>query len=550
MEIDLGDSGSYLSSSKDGALFVPLGRRRAGKVTQRDEAFVQRRSATPPRNIWGTLGPWGEDRDQPLQGTLRCSRSGSDYSLADFSGEATLQEIRNVREARAEHLNQADDGAVRERYISLEGVWPARPEQSFTLETLPHARLTVFVRPDEGALVFYQRMEGRTGSGRLKDPRDTDVEYLLPEPTDERNECGERDRLHYRIPLYAETAMELEGEGTDSRLRAVRNREYKLVIKVLVFRRQNSTSHDVIRRAARRLGLSRHNLLRYDPDAACFDEVAADGVDVDARTLLLLHGTFSSTEGTFGALLDKDGDDGGFLSRLLADGSFEQILAFDHDTIFVSPEENVRRFDALLDERRLAKPVRAVGFSRGALVLKQMAISGETAVIEHGVTVAGANHVGYFAALRSLRWLLTALRYMTAAGPALKILSTLAQHSDNALDKLEGLRAMDRGSDINRRILESDPLETTIIPVTGQFDVGLVEGRLRRITRRALNATISLLLSTRRHDWVVARDQQARPEPLTLPPGAEAIAVESRHTRIIGQKLANDRLAEALLWSE
>lgn len=550
MEIDLSNPDNFLRSEKDGARFVPLGRKRASKITQSDINFILQRTRSPGNNIWATLGPWDE-RESPFTGRILCSRAGERYSTANYAGEATVQEVTNVREAREDFLNRDPDSNVIERYISLEDVTPKKRPKTFTLEDLSHARLTVFVRPDEGALVFYQRMERYGGQRRIKDPRHTDVEYLVPEATDIHNECGQRDRLHYRLPLYPEVSFDLQSSGADAKLKADAEPDYKIVIKVLVFRRQNSTSRQVIQRAARRLGLSRHNLLKYRPESAVFEEVEGDGITGEDRTLLLLHGTFSSTEGTYGNLLERRREDKEvFLTQLIRQGYFDQILAFDHDTIFVPPAENVRRFDETLADHPLVLPVRAMGFSRGALVLKQIAISGQAAQIEHGVTIAGANHVGYFSALRGFNWFLTALRYMNPAGAGLKVLSAIAQHSGSAIDCLEGLRAMDQRSSINQGILGHSRLPTTLIPITGNFDISLVKGPFRRMTRRTLNAAISLLLTTREHDWVVACEEQGRIEPLTPVEGFDPIGIDSRHTHMIGNKLSDEDLRRALLWRQ
>jgi hypothetical protein len=542
MEIVLGDDGSYLRSERDGARFLPLGLAPRRRFTRADVAFIQRRSKSRGNNIWATLGPW-DDRELPFTGRLLCSTQGSQRSVPEYAGQATMDEIANVREAREAFLNRDPETAVIERYISFEDIQLNRPLSTFTLDALPQARLTVFVGSDEGALVFLQRMPRGSGRGKRKlaDADDTDVEYLLPEATDDDHDCSSRDRLNYRIPLYPEAEFELAGDG--STLQAVAAPDCKVVLKVLVFKRRNSSSYDVIQRAATRLGLSRHNLLRYRPEASRFEDVEGDRIEPGARTLLLLHGTFSSTEGTFGDLYNKPDP---FLAKLIAGGHFEQILALDHDTLFVPPAENVSRFDEIMAGYELHKPVRAIGFSRGALLLKQMAISSQTVEIEHGVTVAGANHVGYFSALRGLNWLLTALRYMTPPGAGLRMLSVIAQHSDKALDRLEGLRAMDRTSEINRSILTHPTLSTTLIPIRGAFHPDLVEGRWKRITRRTLNAAISVLLTTRSHDWVVATAEQARIEPLTGV--GQMPEIRSRHTRMIGQKLPDADLKSALLW--
>ncbi|MCG5498514.1 hypothetical protein LRB11_13425 [Ectothiorhodospira haloalkaliphila] len=467
--------------------------------------------------------------------------------MSEYAGQATLDEIAQVRQGREAFFNRDPDSAVLERYISLEDTQLTAQLRQFTFGEMPYGRLTVFVQSDEGALVYLQRMPRGTGRGKrkLQDADDSHVEYLLPEPTDDDNDCGERDRLNYRVPLYPEPEFELTDEG--DALRGLPSSDYKMVIKVLVFKRRNSSSHEVIKRAAARLGLSRHNLLRYLPESSGFVDVGFNRIEPGAKTLLLLHGTFSSTAGTFGDLYEK----ADFLSSLMAAGHFEQILALDHDTIFVSPEENVSRFDEILCDQQLQKPVRAIGFSRGALVLKQMTMSSHTVNIEHGVTVAGANHVGYFSALRGLKWLLTAMRHLSPPGPTRTFLSTLAQHSDKALDRLEGLRAMDGGSEINQRILQyEDPnSSTTLIPITGAFHPELVTPGWRRITRRSLNAAICVLLATRQHDWVVAVQEQGRAEPLRpmRPPDGLDQPIRGLHTRMVGDQLDNAYLKKALL---
>lgn len=318
MQISLNENNSFMSAANSGARFVPLGRSDQGIVSDADADFIQRRQTTRGPDIWATLGPWKDSGALALRGTLLFSAEGSRHSIAEYSGQATMQEIVNVREAREDGFNEEIETAVVERYISLE---ETKLAPRVTGERF--ARLTVFVRPDEGALVFLQRMSQGSGRGkkRLAKPEETDIEYLLPEATDCNNSCHQRDRLNYRVPLYPAADLDLVAANAKSpRVKPVRDSGRKQVIKVLVFKRRNSTSHDVIRRALQRIGGARHSLLRYRSDSSCFEEIGAERLDRGARTLLLLHGTFSSTVGTFGRVYSKPDN---LFSTLLSHGKFE-----------------------------------------------------------------------------------------------------------------------------------------------------------------------------------------------------------------------------------
>ena len=90
-----------------------------------------------------------------------------------------------------------------------------------------------------------------------------------------------------------------------------------------------------------------------------------------AKVLLLVHGTFSSTIGSFGALA---GHDTGlaFLEGALA--NYDLILGFDHRTLSVTPTENAIDIITRLDQLGFTEPptVDAIAFSRGGLVLRSL----------------------------------------------------------------------------------------------------------------------------------------------------------------------------------
>ena len=98
-------------------------------------------------------------------------------------------------------------------------------------------------------------------------------------------------------------------------------------------------------------GLSLRHLDRIDPGAG--------------RALLFLHGTFSDTAGSFGALLQP-----ALLSEL--EGRYGgRIFGFEHFTVSRSLEENVGALLAALPERETVFDV--VSYSRGGLVLRMLA---------------------------------------------------------------------------------------------------------------------------------------------------------------------------------
>ncbi len=98
-------------------------------------------------------------------------------------------------------------------------------------------------------------------------------------------------------------------------------------------------------------GLSLRHFDRPDPGAG--------------RALLFLHGTFSDTAGSFGALLQP-----ALLSEL--EGRYDgRLFGFEHFTVSRSIEENVRALLEALPERETVFDV--VSYSRGGLVLRMLA---------------------------------------------------------------------------------------------------------------------------------------------------------------------------------
>lgn len=87
------------------------------------------------------------------------------------------------------------------------------------------------------------------------------------------------------------------------------------------------------------------------------------------KVLLLVHGTFSSTRGSFADLLTHD-EGRNFLAQ--AHARYDLVLGFEHPTLSAPTTENARILADELEQMQLPKgaTIDAVAFSRGGLVLR------------------------------------------------------------------------------------------------------------------------------------------------------------------------------------
>lgn len=156
------------------------------------------------------------------------------------------------------------------------------------------------------------------------------------------------------------------------------------------------------------------------------DSIGAVGLPTDypARVLLLVHGTFSSTVGAFGALAVTPGAEG-FVDTLVS--AYDAVLGFDHRTLSVDPTRNARDLLALLEPFEGELVIDVITHSRGGLVTRSfvesvLPASGLRATVGSVVLVAATNAGTHLADPE--RWhdlvdLYTNLLMVTAGGLAL-----------------------------------------------------------------------------------------------------------------------------------
>lgn len=114
------------------------------------------------------------------------------------------------------------------------------------------------------------------------------------------------------------------------------------------------------RRAEGPVVLADPNPANWTPSA---DLAALRGLH-PARALLLVHGTFSSTRGSFAGLSTR-------IARMKA--RYDVVLGFDHPTLGRSPDENAAKLaDTLLGWGEVPGKLDVVGYSRGGLVARAL----------------------------------------------------------------------------------------------------------------------------------------------------------------------------------
>jgi hypothetical protein len=256
------------------------------------------------------------------------------------------------------------------------------------------------------------------------------------------------------------------------------------------------------------------------------------------RVLLMVHGTFSSTMGSFGALgrLPWGRE---FLDR--ARKHYDFVLGFDHKTLSEDPEANARALLAALRQLDLPSPpvIDAVAYSRGGLVLRVFAekllpASDWRARVER-VAFVGCTHGGTALAdpenWHSLLDLYTNVavagtRVLEAVGGGLpatilgETVKTLAGLARAIVvraveeENVPGLAAMRPGSALTKDLLARPaPRESRYFAVTADFEPdpsAASPGMSTRLVELLADGVIDRLMGKAANDLVVDTESMTR----------------------------------------
>ncbi len=436
--------------------------------------------------VWGTLGMADNSRIR-FTGTLLISRRFNSRIRRSHVTGRESELIQNL-------YPSVKKGRIKERFINFDQVDFSAYDVSEPAR-LPVLRLTVMVEEGEGALVFYQH----AGS----DPRGDVVQYIQPQPT--VGHTTRRDRLDYHFELLP-NLKGISQRGKDGTPR------YNFLVKILTFEREDESSWQALQRAQEGFIAGGGTWVKYDPRQ---NEFVEDRLDFSKKTLFLIHGTFSSTGGTFESLLEPTRQNPSWLEQVTTGpGGYQQVIGFDHRTIRDGVLENEEALLQALGPNAFDTPLDVVTSSRGGLLFKHL-LRSETVKdklpFRRVALSACSNGVEYFTLGARVPLFLSVLKYLLP-GQASSLIALFAQHSASFFLKQPGARIQTPGSTELESLLSSVPAQEGVgcVAVVGDLegDFKRRDKFFQRIFERGLDAVVSAMFNSKHHDLVVHTERQ------------------------------------------
>jgi len=225
------------------------------------------------------------------------------------------------------------------------------------------------------------------------------------------------------------------------------------------------------------------------------------------RSLLFVHGTFSTASGGFGGLPEE-------LMATLHGRYQGRVFAFNHHTLAASPAENVAYF---LDQlpSGVSLDLDVVTHSRGGLVARvlagghpDVAVARSRIKVGRILCAATPNYGTPLAETEHIKNLLDRLGTMasvipgTAVGDIMDfVFGVLAVLAEGILDGLPGLDAMDPTSDFLTKLNMAPASGVEFVGVAAEYEP--TERGLKRIIKGALDAGIDYVFRDVPNDVVV-----------------------------------------------
>jgi hypothetical protein len=336
------------------------------------------------------------------------------------------------------------------------------------------------VDPGESAIVFYQHTDAADTTSQ-----NGIVQFIQPAETPNYND-NQRDRLDYYFTVPP------KADPSD-----------RFVVKAITFQRDPQLSPEALLQKIE----NPYRLLRYNVQTNSFDQLTngLPAADRSLKTLLLIHGTFSTTEKSYGGLISS-----GWLTNVINSGLYQQVIALDHPTILEGPAQNVAKLVELMGPGpKFSQPMHIITTSRGGLVGKTIVndkgIDANLFTVERVAAQACANGVMYFSTGENISKGLGVLKaiFKIAGRGGLTIFTAIAQVGVNFFLSQPGCQAMTPGSALLTTILAGTPVNPDMryYPVTGNYSPDNLEQRL-------VDVLVKAVYGTNPNDWVVGTTQQ------------------------------------------
>jgi len=326
--------------------------------------IINHQNANHIQGVWGTLG-YQSDKPIDWKGNLKCSNEGND----DFVRSTEI--YKEIKHLKYMYPGLKEKGEIVEKCINLSNLDINMPPV-FKLEEIPELRLDIFLDEDQGALAFYQLKKDKA--------KEEHIEFIQPQPT--KDNTTKRDRLSYHFKIIPRKEIEPSKDFTNRYQLSHENSSHDFIVKVLIFKRKfkdqplPTNSNDIIdiieqdiEKASNNLFAKKHRLLIFNKRKHNFNRVKKGSIDPKKKTLFLLHGTFSSTKGSFE-------DAYPWIESLLNENVYEQIIAFDHPTLVDDAAENIKALFRQFTKSKIepfTQNVDVIGISQGGLIAQYLA---------------------------------------------------------------------------------------------------------------------------------------------------------------------------------
>ncbi|MGV3629784.1 MAG: DUF7379 domain-containing protein [Bacteroidota bacterium] len=509
---------------------------------------IRRESSQQPQSFWGTLG-WSDNSAFHYKGSIAFSEKGNQRS------EGPTGKIVDELKLFNPLINSATP--LVERFINFDEC--SLDQFKLFKKSRKQLQLTLFLQPDEGALVYIQHS--------LKDnfrDKDADIEFIQPQKTN-ADFGSDRDRLNYIFDFIPKNKVDFSLVDNELHLeQGEEENDSSFILKILTFKREPGTALDLFKKSmarinkatlyetieggfAEKVGEDKYGLFLFNPAinetdneglkrGGRFEALSGmEGVDPAKKTLLLIHGTFSTTLNTFAHLHYLKNGQPSLLQELIANGTYEQILGFDHPTISHNADQNIMHLlENYFDSFSFGENhVDAIACSRGCIVAEALSSHPDAAAkIKLGkiMLFSAANGVGYFEKGAYIPKFLSIWR-KTASGPFLKVILTLAQYSSEFFLQMPGCEQMTPGHQSLETILNRQPNSPSclFLCMVSDWNFDIARGTLfKRSGAWLMDRSIALFLG-KEHDWVVGCVSQRK-----LPLNAQRrtdINLDSMHCR-------------------
>lgn len=499
------------------------------KIKNRDDA-----NKIP--GVWGTIG-YQDDSAIDWTGTLECSNEGNN----DFIERSTVKAEVDLLKYMYPDLNV--NGEIKEKVINLNQLEIPLSEV-FSLDEIPRLRLDIFLGTNEGALAFYQLNQ--------ENDEEAELEFILPQATIDNN-TDNRDRLKYFFNVIPTNSIEEVPDIPGRYKISSKVNDKDFIVKVLIFKRTFTTkkkkskvpasTSEVVKLVEENLAAYPESFLVKDHILKIFNSTKNNFVRAQPgsihqakKTLLLLHGTFASTKGSFKEVYS-------WIGALIDDSKYEQVIAFDHPTLFYDAEMNI---NVLFNKLKAAglekfdKEVDLIGTSQGGLLAQYLANMKQDSIkVGKVALVASANGVDYLTfgqnvatGLKLFRKVMMRLGYAPVA-----LISALFQHSIDWVVNQPGLAVMKLGDKRLTDIIYNKPNspKTRYLPVAGNYHAG-------DWFKEKLEFGIDAILDEE-NDWVVGTKNQFKA------PG-EYVAMEGYNPGKFREFMINDAIHGSLIEKE